>query len=193
VNVPSGGPHLIAVAGPNGAGKSTFYEAFLWPAGLRFVNADTIARDLGLDAYEAAELASVLRSQLIARRESFVFETVLSDPEGAKVEFLRQAAADGYGVVLCFIGLADAALSDERVAMRVMQGGHDVPTEKLVARFPRTRANLSRAIEALPRVLIYDNSDLAAPFRFLAEFENGKLTRAGKPWPQWLEIVVSTH
>jgi hypothetical protein len=52
---------------------------------------------------------------------------------------------------------------DERVAMRVLQCGHDVPTEKVLARFPRTLANLARAIRELPHVLVFDNTDLVHP------------------------------
>jgi len=65
---------------------------------------------------------------LVAQGESFVFETVFSDPVGDKLKFLRRASTRGYTVVLCFIGLASPELCDERVAMRVLQGGHDVPT-----------------------------------------------------------------
>jgi predicted ABC-type ATPase len=40
-------PVIVAVVGPNGAGKSTFYEAHLKPAGLRFLNADVMAGEIG--------------------------------------------------------------------------------------------------------------------------------------------------
>ena len=179
-------PIIVAVAGPNGAGKSTFYHAHLAPAGLRFVNPDDFAAELGLGAEEAAELAATTRNVLVEQRESFVFETVLSDPVGAKVEFLRQAAEQGYAVVLCFIGLESAELSEERVAMRVMQGGHDVPTEKLAARFTRTLRNLARAIEVLPHVLVFDNSELARPFRRVAEFREGVGLGEEGSRPSWL-------
>ena len=43
-------PLVLAVAGPNGAGKTTFYFSHLQAAGLRFVNADVIARELRMDA-----------------------------------------------------------------------------------------------------------------------------------------------
>ena len=59
--------------------------------------------------------------------------------------------------------------------MRVLQGGHDVPTAKLRARYPRTMRNLKRAVRELPHVLVFDNSDLARPFRKVAEFERGKM------------------
>jgi predicted ABC-type ATPase len=85
-------PIVIAVAGPNGAGKSTFYHAHLAAAGMRFVNADMIAHALALAPYEAARVADALRRQLLSQGESFVFETVFSDPVGDKVAFLQEAA-----------------------------------------------------------------------------------------------------
>ena len=181
-------PLIVALAGPNGAGKSTFFQAHLQPAGLRFVNADDLARELGVGAYEAAELANELRRALVEQRESFVFETVLSDPVGDKVIFLRDVASAGYTVVLCFIGLDSAETSEQRVAMRVLQGGHDVPTEKLAARFDRTLENLHRAIRELPFVHIFDNSDLGHPFRKVAEFKNGKAVSVPRPAPKWLKL-----
>ncbi len=92
-----------------------------------------------------------------------------------KISFLKSAALSGYGVVLVYIGLSDESLSETRVAMRVSQGGHDVATEKLTARFPRSLANLKQAIRELPLVLAFDNSDLARPFRRAANFKAEKL------------------
>ena len=93
-----------------------------------------------------------------------------SDRTGEKLAFLADAVAAGYNVVLCFIGVANPDTSEERIAMRVSQGGHDVPPEKLITRFPRTVANLRAAIQILPEVLIFNNDDLAAPFSKVAEF-----------------------
>ena len=183
-------PLIVAVAGPNGAGKSTFYEAHLKHCGLRLLNADVLARELDMAPYPAAELAARLRQELVNQRESFVFETVFSDPVGDKLDFLKSAAQAGYTVVLCFIGLSDAARSEERVAMRVSQGGHDVPSEKLVARFPRTQSNLARAIRELPCVLVFDNDDLRHPFRQLAVFRDGKEVILNQPTPAWFKRVL---
>jgi predicted ABC-type ATPase len=179
-------PLIVAVAGPNGAGKTTFVHSHLEPAALRFVNADDLARELEVDAYEAAALADHLRRALVEQGESFVFETVFSDPVGDKLAFLREASARGYEIVLCFIGLDKPELSEERVAMRVLQGGHDVPTEKLVARYPRTLENLARAIRELPHVLVFDNSDLGTPFRKIAEFDHGASVTVSEDPPRWL-------
>ncbi len=179
-------PVVVALAGPNGAGKTTFFHSHLAPAGLRFVNADVLAREFAIDAYAAARMADALRRALLRRRESFVFETVFSDPAGAKLAFLKEAEQAGYTVVLCYIGLDSPALSEERVAMRVSQGGHDVPTEKLRSRFPRTLANLKKALRDLPQVLLFDNSDLNRPFRQVAAFKAGLCVEQVKDLPAWV-------
>ena len=51
-------PVVVAIAGSNGAGKTTFFHAHLADTGLRFVNADDLALEMGVGAYEAAELAA---------------------------------------------------------------------------------------------------------------------------------------
>ena len=181
---------IVAVAGPNGAGKSTFYEAHLKPAGLRFLNADVLAAEFGMEAYQAAAVAAKLRQTLVGQRESFVFETVFSDPVGDKLAFLQQAARQGYAVVVCFIGIDGPDRSGERVAMRVSQGGHDVPTDKLTARFPRTMANLKQAVRELPCVVLFDNNDLAAPFRLAAIYQHGQPAFLATPPPRWLAAVL---
>jgi predicted ABC-type ATPase len=181
-------PIIVALAGANGAGKSTFYHAHLRAAGLRFVNADVLARELKIKPYDAAEMANSLRRELIKQQESFVFETVFSDPVGDKLTFLKDAAADGYTVVLCFIGVSGPKVCEQRVAMRVSQGGHDVPSEKLETRYPRILANLKAALREVPHVWIFDNDDLRFPFRLAVVYENGKLVRLHKPIPRWLKL-----
>ena len=183
-------PILVAVAGPNGAGKTTFYHAHIAPAALRYVSADVLARELNMDAYAAAKAADALRRALLKQKESFAFETVFSDPVGDKLTFLKQAVVAGYVVVLCFIGLDDAGLSEDRVAMRVSQGGHDVPTEKLKSRYPRVMANLKAAIRTLPLVYVFDNSDLRSPFRKVAIFRNGRATEKMKTVPTWFKTLI---
>jgi predicted ABC-type ATPase len=185
-----GRPLILAVAGSNGAGKTTFYRLHLAQLGLRYLNADDLARELDTDAYEAANLAAQVRAAFVRERQSFIFETVFSDPAGEKLAFLAAAAAAGYTVVLCFIGLADVALSEARVIHRVLAGGHDVPTDKLEARFPRTLANLRRAVRELPHVVVYDNGDQARPFALVARFEGGALVEARQPVPAWARELV---
>jgi predicted ABC-type ATPase len=176
------------LAGPNGAGKSTFYRTYLAGLGLPFLNADVLAAEAGMEAYEAAAQIAEARRLLIERRTGFVTETVLSDPVGAKVDGLANAVAAGFDVHLIYIGIADADQSAERVATRVKAGGHDVPLAKIMARFQRTLDNLERAINRLPRVTLYDNSSFDKPYRLIAEFRSGQLhQRTNDPIPLWAE------
>ena len=183
-------PVVVAIAGPNGAGKTTFFHSHLAAAGLRFVNADVLGEELAVKPYEAARLADALRRAMLDQGESFIFETVFSDPVGEKIGFLEVAARRGCTVVLCYIGLADSQQSIERVAMRVLQGGHDVPVEKLRERYARSLNNLKAAIARLPHVLVYDNSDLNAAYRQIAVFANSRLCCWQEPIPQWLRPLI---
>lgn len=183
-------PVIVAIAGPNGAGKTTFYNAHLRSAGLRFVNAGVLARDLRLEPYAAARLADGIRAELVRQRESFVFETFFSDPAGEKLAFLKAAAESGYNTILCFIGTASPEVSEQRVAMRVSQGGHDVPPDKLKERFPRILANLKSAFHDLPHVRVYDNNDLRTPYRLVAVAGTGKIFSLHRALPKWLAPLL---
>jgi len=183
-------PIIVALAGPNGAGKTTFYRTYLRPSGLRFVNADVIALDLRVETYEAAKVADSLRRQLVEQRESFIFETVFSDPVGDKLAFLKEAESLGYSVVPFFIGIKGPDVSDQRVAMRVLKGGHDVPGDKLRERYPRIMNNLRRALLELPNVRVYDNGDLKRPYRLVATREDGREVELHGPTPDWLRAVL---
>ena len=183
-------PLAVAIAGPNGAGKTTFYYSHLQAAGLRFINADVLARELSVDRYTAARVADSLRREFLAQRESFVFETVFSDPVSDKLDFLKHANDEGYNTILCFIGISGPDVSEQRVAMRISQGGHDVPAGKLIDRFPRTLANLKSALTQLPNVWVFDNDDLRNPFRLVSVFDNGVMRRLNKPVPKWLKLLI---
>jgi predicted ABC-type ATPase len=116
---------------------------------------------------------------------SFCTETVFSDPGGAKLDFLKRARSSGYHTFLAFIGLSDPELSVARVAQRVGEGGHDVPDAKLHGRFPRTFANLAKAIPLVDEAFLFDNSSQDKPFRLVASFSNGKAVRRSDPLPAW--------
>ncbi len=183
-------PRLIFLAGPNGAGKSTYYRTFLRTSGLLFVNADELTRKLGVPNAEAAKFADGAREALLASGESFITETVFSDPVGAKLDFLRRAIATGYDVQVHFIGLSGAEISEVRVAQRVAQGGHDVPSDRLERRFRQSLRNLGEAITFVPDVRVFDNSDTDQPFRLVLRSERGQIIFRAHPFPAWLAARV---
>lgn len=184
-------PLLICFCGPNGAGKSTLRRLLFEELPIPFINADLIAAERFDSptmeaAYEAAILAEEERRRRFEARSSFSFETVLSDPIGAKVAFLREARESGYLVLCHFVGIASARHSRLRVAQRVMEGGHDVPDDKIDARFPRIMENLRRLPEACDELTVYDNTSPDHPYRVLARFVSGSLVEVADTLPAWI-------
>jgi len=95
----------------------------------------------------------------------FAFETVFSylkrQADGtyrSKADTIVALQKAGYFVVLVFVGLASAELSTLRVNTRRLQGGHDVPEEKLRQRFPRTQEANRLATPLADMTFMFDNS-----------------------------------
>ena len=157
---------VIIIAGPNGAGKTTFAREFLpHEAGCKvFVNADLIAAGLAPFAPETAAVqAGRLMLQELDRhfnaRESFAFETTLSGR--AYLRHIRAWQAAGYRVKLIFLRLQNADEAVARVALRVQQGGHDIPEAVIRRRFAAGLDNLRECYAPLVDAwALYDNSGL---------------------------------
>lgn len=182
-------PLLVVFAGPNGAGKSTLRGHLFADSPIPYINADVIAEQRGIGAYEAAEIAEAERSRLFDARASFMFESVFSDPVGAKVAFLEAARATGYHIIVHFVGLASPEHSLARVTQRVNEGGHDVPNEKIAARYPRVMANLARMIGKVDDLSIFDNSSRLQPYRLLARFIGPDLALLSAYLPEWIAFL----
>ena len=162
--------------------------------GCEYVNPDYIARDEFGDwnAPDAVSKAAVRAEEVSERclREghSLAFETALSMPD--KINFIRRAKQTSFFVRLFFVGTDNPAINAKRVALRVMEGGHDVPISKIIARYTRSLANCSVAARIADRAYIYDNSVDEASAQLVFRTSEGKLIRHYgdiKPWA--LEIL----
>lgn len=160
-------PVFYLLAGPNGAGKSTLYRSAvasgLLPNEAEFVNADLheatslqhIANPEDRSA-QARSWADARRRYCLAQGLSFVSETVFSHP--SKLALMQDARAAGFAVVLLVVCLNDPHQLLGRVAQRVAEGGHDVPAERILARYPRTLRHLQQAMPLADLALLYDTS-----------------------------------
>lgn len=93
----------------------------------------------------------------IAERRSLLVETVLSsDKFRARV---TQAVADGFHFGFVFVTVHAAGLNVARVADRVAEGGHDVPTDRVLARRIRSHAAFLWFAARAHRGLLIDNTD----------------------------------
>jgi len=155
---------VLIIAGPNGAGKSTFAREYLPNvAGCPlFVNADLIAAGLSPFAPEQAALRAgrIMLAEIaehVRRRQSFAFETTLAGRAYARRFPCWRAA--GYSMHLVFLKLDSVELAVERVAVRVAQGGHNVPESVIRRRFAQGWRHLNDVYRPLvDSWRIYDNS-----------------------------------
>ena len=187
---------LWLLAGGNGSGKSTFYRLYLAPRNIHFVNADNIARDIAPDnpeiiSYNAARIAERLRNNLLKKGISFCFETVFSHP--SKIDFIAEAKALHYEIILVFIHLNNTELNKARVKIRVQQGGHNVPEQKIEQRIPRTLDNIKKVLPLVDEAYLLDNASFQDPFRTIASLRNGQLNSHCNTLPDWAQSLLSEY
>lgn len=153
---------ILVLAGVNGAGKSSLLGTWLEQEGLSWFNPDSFTRALvdagwALGEANAAawnEGARRLR-QAIADGSDFAFETTLG---GNTIPQLLRQACQSHEVAIWFCGLDSVELHIARVAARVAGGGHDIPHDKIRARFDTARENLIDLLPHLAELHVYDNS-----------------------------------
>lgn len=153
---------IVIIAGPNGAGKTTFVEEFLpdlFETPL-FVNADKIA--LGLAPFspesEAIQAGKLMLKQIdkyASEGVSFSLETTLAGK--GYVKRIQQWKAMGYEVNLIFLSLRNEQAAINRVASRVAQGGHNIPSDVITRRFQKGLKNLELYKELVDSWYLYDN------------------------------------
>jgi len=184
---------LWVLAGGNGAGKTTFYNLFLAPKGIRLVNADIIAKAISPEnsekvSYEAANVVEQIREELLQQSVSFCFETVFSHV--SKIDFVAKAKAQGYEIILVYIHLDTSELNEARVYQRVIEGGHNVPVDKIHSRIPRTMKHIAAVLPIVNEARLLDNSYRKNPFQQVASVKRGRRQWINDPLPQWAEEIL---
>lgn len=156
--------NLYIIAGCNGAGKTTASFTILPEIILckEFVNADEIAKGLSPFqpenvAFEAGRIMLNRINDLLKDGQSFAFETTLAT-RSYKGKIL-DAKKDGYTVTLLFFWLQSIELAKERVKTRVIEGGHDIPSNVIERRYVKGIKNLFDIyLNIVDGAFIFDNS-----------------------------------
>ena len=157
-------PKLYIIAGCNGAGKTTAsYTVLPEMLGCKeFVNADEIAKGLSpfnpeSVAIEAGRLMLQRMDDLLSEGEDFAFETTLATR--SYVKFVEWTQAKGYFVTLLYFWLPTPEQAIERVATRVSEGGHNIPSDVIRRRYANGIRNLTTLYTPIGDYwTIYDNS-----------------------------------
>lgn len=156
---------IYIISGCNGAGKTTASLTIL-PEILdckEFVNADNIA--FGLSpfqpekvAFEAGRIMLERIDNLLKLNENFAFETTLSTK--TYKHRLLKAKENGYTVKLLFFWLPSIEMAINRVAIRVSEGGHNIPNDIIARRYSRGIENLFKIyIPLCDDWAVFDNAD----------------------------------
>ena len=160
----SSNPTCYIIAGPNGAGKTTFANAYIgsYIGGMGFLNVDNIAKEMNPDGvdnsanFEAGRVFIEQLDNMIEEEKDFAFETTLSGR--FYIPKIRNWRSIGWSVVLYYLYLPSPAVSVSRVKARVEAGGHDIPMEAILRRYPRSLANLFLYANVCDMTLCFDNS-----------------------------------
>jgi len=183
-------------AGVNGAGKSTFHNVLNQDFGIR-INLDEIIRDQHCNAWSdikvqmlAARSAVRLIKECLGGDKSFNQETTLTGR--TIISNISKAKANGFKVVMYYMGLENIELSVRRVAKRVANGGHGIPEEDLRRRYSNSFDNLKQALVLCDIVYIYDNSkdNRRGTFAPIAIVKDSKIELLDKSCPQYILNVL---
>ncbi|AYD05025.1 MULTISPECIES: zeta toxin family protein [Rhizobium/Agrobacterium group] len=173
-------PVFLIVAGPNGSGKSSVYanaDLELEGRSVWIVNPDLLAgriSEVENKPLPEANLVAVQRIEAwiqssISVHKTIGVETVLSTDKYRRL--VEAAEAVGFAIWLFYTVLDSPERSIERIKLRVAKGGHDVPADKVRARYARSLDQLPWFLERADRAWIWDNSG-ATP-KLIGEKQDG--------------------
>ena len=158
---------------------------------LTFLSASTCnTSSISVQRSQAArDWADAQRASELAGGESFVSETVFSHE--SKLALIDEAPAQGYVVALYVLALDDLQRLLARVQRQVQEGGHFVPPDKILARYPRTLRNLSHAVSLATVAYLYEARDLedGGPF-MVAMCEGARVTTFSDHLPRWTQTLL---
>ena len=197
---------MIAVlAGVNGAGKSSIAGAKLEREGGAYFNPDVESRRIrerrpDLSEQEANSIAWYLGRDLlesaIENDDDYAFETTLGGQ--SITQLLIEAAQKNRKIGVFYCGLASAELHLARVADRVARGGHDIPEDKIRARWKDSIINMLTLLPLCYKVAVWDNSEPAdshgpRPVK-LFSMTRGQFdpnSRPDRDMPEWAKPLAS--
>ncbi|WP_282937632.1 hypothetical protein [Paenibacillus sp. RC67] len=101
---------------------------------------------------------------------------------------MRDAKVNGFEVTMFYVGLGDYNLNLERVAVRVKNGGHHIPSEDIIRRHQTSIQNLISHLELIDHLIVIDNS--LSEGRITLGADDGSITCRSETVPSWIECIV---
>ena len=185
-------PILWILAGPNGSGKSSLYsdntDIQEFGRSVWIINPDLLARRITTTeggAPASANLEAVIRIEAwleasIRVHQTVGVETVLSTDKYRRL--VEEAKRLNFEFRLIYVVLDSPDRNVERVRLRVAKGGHDVPEDRIRARYARSLAQLPWFLDQADQAWIFDNSS-AVP-KLIGQKRTGAITVEPHALPQ---------
>lgn len=185
-------PELWVIAGVNGSGKSTFIEKFN-RKNIPIVNPDIIAlqiskEDTTLRNAKAGRQAIEQRRALLQNKKDFGVETTLTG--NSPLKLIAEAKNHGYKVNIVYLGLDTLRLSRDRVDARVEAGGHNIPSEDIMRRYPKSFENLKQVLKEVDNAYIFNNSGKCRQKVFILNKE--KISYIGSDLQPWVQDILQS-
>jgi len=185
-------PVLTVIAGPNGVGKSTLTASLTVARGTPVLDPDAIARSL---IPQAPETAATQAGRVVLKRQhayvqsgrSFILETTLAG--SAVLRLMDDARRRGFNIHLMYIGVDNVQVLLDRIAGRVLEGGHAIPEADVRRRYVRSMRHVKEAIARADEVTLLDNVLDQDP-RLVMTIDQGQSTIHVADVPSWVDSFV---
>jgi predicted ABC-type ATPase len=185
-------PIFFVFAGNNGSGKSTFRNLIIDKIGVDInIDPDAIARRIDSVNPESKRVTAgkeVIKSvkRYIEEGKDFSIETTLAGKNA--IRQMQKAKEMGYEVTMFYVALGNVKQNIERVAMRVKNGGHDIPTEDIIRRNTTSFKHLYEYAHIIDNLILIDNSEDNG--EIVLEINNAVITFEACNLPQWALPVL---
>lgn|SRR5699024_498224 len=185
-------PVFFVFAGNNGSGKSTFRNLIIDKIGVDInIDADAIARRLNPENPISKRVTAgkeVINSvnEYLKEGKSFSIETTLAGKNALKQ--IIKAKKYGYEVTMFYIALNNVKQNIERVAMRVENGGHDIPTGDIIRRNQTSFKHLYEYAHMIDNLILIDNSKDGG--EAVLEINDGNITFKADTLPKWSQPLL---
>ncbi|MCC3372402.1 zeta toxin family protein [Cohnella sp. REN36] len=185
-------PIMYVFAGNNGSGKSTIRNLIIDRLGISVnIDPDALARGIDSDHPESRKVSAGKEAIKLARdcvhnRRDFSIETTLAG--GNAIRLMRDAKANGFEVTMFYVGLGDYCLNIKRVAIRVENGGHYIPSQDIIRRHQTSIRNLLSYFHLIDHLIVIDNSHTEG--EIILHANNGSIISQSESLPQWAESIV---
>lgn len=143
--------------------------------------------NIQFNAYVPALISDFIRYQLVDSNQSFSFETVMS--HRGKLDFLNIAKENGYKTYLYYLATDSVTINIQKVQNRVMEGGHDVPKEKIIKRYSKSLELLFDALQIVDRAYLIDTSRKHSEV-ILEKNNKGEIEFFSHSIPYWIDKYV---